>query len=208
MRIWKKVTKKILREQSLEVRSTLSIEQRDELSQLIMKQLIYALDWTSYSVVHVFLTSQKLGEINTQPLVEYLWQHHPKITVVTNRLLTGKKDIATHVIKADDELVLNAWSIPEPLETASVIAPKQIDIFIIPLLACDYFGNRLGYGGGFYDRLLACVNPKAARVGVNFFEPLTTLIPVLAYDQSLDYLIAPYRRFDFRTYKSTMLQNN
>lgn len=52
-------------------------------------------------------------------------------------------------------LQAGAYGIPEPHSDSPLLQPEQVDLLLVPAIACDTRGYRLGYGGGFYDRLLA-----------------------------------------------------
>jgi len=89
-----------------------------------------------------------------------------------------------------DAMSETAWGIREPLATAAVVEP---DIVLVPLLAFDVTGFRLGYGGGFYDRTLdrlRSLKPVTA-VGVAYDELRVDAVPHLDYDQPLDWVLTP-----------------
>jgi 5-formyltetrahydrofolate cyclo-ligase len=82
------------------------------------------------------------------------------------------------------------WGIAEPLPDKPVLEP---DVVLVPLLAFDAAGHRLGYGGGFYDRTLArlrTVKPVVA-VGVAYDELKVDAVPHRSYDQPLDWVLTP-----------------
>ena len=82
------------------------------------------------------------------------------------------------------------WGIAEPLPDKPVLEP---DVLLVPLLAFDATGYRLGYGGGFYDRTLArlrAVKPVVA-VGVAYDELKVDAVPHQGYDQPLDWVLTP-----------------
>jgi 5-formyltetrahydrofolate cyclo-ligase len=82
------------------------------------------------------------------------------------------------------------WGIREPLPSAPALEP---DVLLVPLLAFDARGNRLGYGGGFYDRTIA--RARALRlvvtIGLAFDEQKVDAVPHAGYDQRLDWVLTP-----------------
>ncbi len=87
----------------------------------------------------------------------------------------------------NEPLLLNKYGIPEP-DTANKVYP---DILFIPLVAFDKELNRLGYGGGFYDRYIQKISKikKIIKVGLAFsFQKLKT-VPVNKHDKKLDIII-------------------
>ena len=86
-----------------------------------------------------------------------------------------------------DPLKINKYGIPEP-ETKNIIYP---DILLIPLVAFDKNLNRLGYGGGYYDRLIEKLSKKKKiiKIGLALSTQKIDKVPVNAYDQKLDYIV-------------------
>jgi 5-formyltetrahydrofolate cyclo-ligase len=82
-------------------------------------------------------------------------------------------------------------AIPEPdPKTAVPLAPREIEVVIVPGSVFDRAGGRLGYGGGFYDRFLADQAPAAFRVALAFaLQVSATRLPLQPHDQPLDCLI-------------------
>ena len=104
-------------------------------------------------------------------------------------------------------LLFRAWRPGDPLEagvfgTLQPAARREIvepDALIVPLLACDREGWRLGYGGGFYDRTLAGLRTrrKVTAVGVGFDAQLVPEVPHSPDDQRLDWLLTDKRACAF-----------
>ena len=91
-----------------------------------------------------------------------------------------------------DPLVLRQWGIKEPADTAEVLEP---DVLLMPLLAFDENGGRLGYGGGYYDRTLGrlrSLKPVLA-VGLAYDVQRVDSVPCLDYDERLDWVLTPTR---------------
>jgi len=86
-----------------------------------------------------------------------------------------------------DPLIINKYGIPEP-ETKNIVYP---DILLIPLVAFDKNLNRLGYGGGYYDRLVKKFSKKKKilKIGLALSVQEIDKVPIDKYDQKLDYVV-------------------
>ena len=89
-----------------------------------------------------------------------------------------------------DQTNAAAWGIGEPLPSAPALEP---DVILMPLLAFDARGYRLGYGGGFYDRTLAQLRTlkPVLTIGLAFDEQRVEAVPHVDYDQRLDWVLTP-----------------
>jgi len=87
-----------------------------------------------------------------------------------------------------DETIPGAWDIPVPLPTAELAEP---DIMLVPLLAYDKSGFRLGYGGGFYDRTISGLKKSKAvtTIGVAYSAQEVDQVPTNEHDQKLDWIL-------------------
>lgn len=87
-----------------------------------------------------------------------------------------------------EPLVNGAYDIPVPLETAPEAVP---DVLLVPLLAFDRRGYRLGYGGGFYDRTLEQLRAfkRVVAIGVAYHAQMVDEVPVGLHDAPLDYVM-------------------
>ena len=84
-------------------------------------------------------------------------------------------------------LKVNKYGIPEP-EVKNIVYP---DILLIPLVAFDKNLNRLGYGGGYYDRYIEKLSKKKniIKIGLAFSFQKINKVPINVYDQKLDYIV-------------------
>jgi len=87
----------------------------------------------------------------------------------------------------NQSLFLNKYGIPEP-SSGTVVNP---DILLVPLVAFDKNLNRLGYGAGYYDRLIESLKKKKKiiTIGLAFDFQESNSIPTSKYDQKLDYIV-------------------
>jgi 5-formyltetrahydrofolate cyclo-ligase len=91
----------------------------------------------------------------------------------------------------DSDLSLGKFGIREPSETCPQIPLNRLDLLLVPGVAFDLHGRRLGRGKGFYDQLLATVRGKTC--GVAFDEQIVTEIPVEPHDVLLNCILTPSR---------------
>ena len=86
-----------------------------------------------------------------------------------------------------DPLKINKYGIPEPT-TKNIVYP---DVLLVPLVAFDKNLNRLGYGGGYYDRLITKLSKKKKiiKIGLALSIQEVKIVPINKYDQKLDYIV-------------------
>ena len=110
----------------------------------------------------------------------------------------NKFNISLPVIKKKSQMDFYSWSFSEPLKINTYGIPepekKNIvypDVLLIPLVAFDKNLNRLGYGGGYYDRLIKRLSKKKniIKIGLAFSIQEIDKIPINEYDQKLDYIV-------------------
>jgi 5-formyltetrahydrofolate cyclo-ligase len=94
----------------------------------------------------------------------------------------------------DDALVEGAFGVPEPRADAPLADPSLIERVIVPALAFDPTGHRIGFGGGFYDRLLPRCT-AARTIGLCFDFQIIAEVPVTAGDRPVDLVITDRRAF-------------
>ena len=81
------------------------------------------------------------------------------------------------------------WGIREPKLKLDQVDPSEIDLVIVPGAGFDLQGNRLGYGGGYYDRFFMLVNPSTPRIAIAFECQIIAQVPVDKYDAKMTMLI-------------------
>jgi 5-formyltetrahydrofolate cyclo-ligase len=125
------------------------------------------------------------SELSTNALHKYLIEKNfniclPKIDYQTNEINFFKYSTGTKLIK-------NKYNILEPEVTNEIIFPKLV---LVPLLAFNESGFRLGYGGGFYDKYFSSQEEKdIIKVGLGFSFQKANQIPIESHDQKLDWIL-------------------
>lgn len=99
-------------------------------------------------------------------------------------------ELSFHAWRPGDDLERNPVRILEPLRSAPAVPPAALDLVLVPGVAFDRRGHRLGYGKGFYDRLLKQV-PLVARVGLAFDLQVVDALPDEPHDVPLGWVLTP-----------------
>nr|WKN38744.1 5-formyltetrahydrofolate cyclo-ligase [Tunicatimonas sp. TK19036] len=146
--------------------------------------------------IHCFLSSLAKREVDTNPLIQYFLSQ-PSITLAVPYTHISEERLSHHHYTEGMVLETNRWGIPEPHASTLTIDVAQIDWVLIPLLAFDKRGHRVGYGKGFYDRFLAECRPDTLKIGLSLDEPVERIDDINAYDFSLNYAVTPSRVWDF-----------
>ena len=136
------------------------------------------------NVVMLFLTIP--GEIETAELVLAAWRH-AKTVLVPKVGFEQRHMIAIEIRSLETGLEPSSYGIREPIN-GEPCPLEDIDLIVVPALAFDRSGNRLGRGGGFYDRFLAHSQVTATTCGLGFAEQFLDELPTESHDQPLDML--------------------
>lgn len=94
-----------------------------------------------------------------------------------------------HVIDLGADLVSGVWAIREPAERCPILSVTKIEFMLVPGVAFTASGARLGYGGGFYDRLLASLDPRGVRIAAAFELQMVHHLPEGPHDQRVDQVV-------------------
>jgi 5-formyltetrahydrofolate cyclo-ligase len=110
-------------------------------------------DLENVRFLHLFLSILEKGEIDTSFIIDKLWKDIPGIKTVVPRV-DFKRDILEHLeYNQGTELEKSHWGIYEPVGD-ELIDEKKFDVVLVPMLAFDERGYRVGHGKGYYDKFL------------------------------------------------------
>lgn len=189
-----KLDKQSLRKAGLAQRKALSADVYAKRNEDILRHFIEFVESIDASVYHCFLPITKNAEVNTWPLIDFLKASDKKIVVSRSDLNSNL--LTNYYFEGKDQLVVNHWGIPEPVD-GTVAESESIDLVLIPLLVFDESGNRIGYGKGYYDRFLESCRSDTIKLGLSLLPPVKQIPDVEAHDVAMDFCISPERLWEF-----------
>lgn len=145
--------RQLVRQTIRQARRQLSLEQQQSAAEQVMHNALHHPKIVQANNIALFLSFD--GEINTKPLIHALWAQGKQVYLPVLHPFSRHHLLFLHY-RPDSQLVKNRFHIDEPpLDVRDVLPLEKLDIMLIPLVAFDTQGQRLGMGGGFYDRTLA-----------------------------------------------------
>lgn len=178
-----------------EKRQNLPIREETRLQDLLLIRF-QQLPLPFIGTMHVYLPAVGKHEPDPEPLVRYLSFQTPALQVIVPKVNADGQTLSHYVLNEETQVQLNAWGIPEPVD-AEPADLSAIDLVLVPLLAFDQQGHRVGYGKGFYDRFLTALPAGSLKIGLSFFEPVDRIDDTNTFDVKLDYCVTPDRLYAF-----------
>ncbi len=176
--------KKTLRKSFLKIRSEISEKSRHKKSLAIAEKLFNSEEYKNSGFV--FAYSSYGSEAETGNIIKRAFSDEKRAALPV--MLEEKGKMAFIEIKPDSELVKNKTGIYEPVyDEEKAVKPQKGDVVIVPGAAFTLKGERMGYGGGYYDRYLS--RCEAFKIGICFKEQLAEQLPQDCFDIKTDKVI-------------------
>ena len=167
-----------VRNDVLAKRRALSAESRKHKSQAIVDSLIELSLFKDAMTIATYLPLP--SEVDLSRLLQL--EHRSKSYVAPRTLPNFK--LSFHRVTSSDTFEKGFGGAQQPTEEADLVSPGEIDLFLVPLAACDRQGNRLGFGKGYYDRALA--GATGYKLGIGFQCQLLDNVPLDSYDVTMN----------------------
>lgn len=176
------ITKESIRDHAKMVREGIPAPLQAEWSGAIHRRLLTLMD--GYDPVMVYVS--KPPEVRTHEFIRGLLAAGRRVIVP----IIEREDRSLRLSYLDDlsSLVPSTFNVPEPIGSEVPAPADEVGLTIIPVIAFDGRGNRLGYGAGYYDRFLAS-RPGMVKVGLAFSCQEAASIPADDYDIKLDCVV-------------------
>lgn len=189
------MTKKEIRIQYKQKRLVLKDNEIEKLQDLVLIQFQkIGLPFIEY--LHSYLPVHSNKEVDTFSIIDFMEFRNPGLQVVIPKTDSQTNTITNYIYNEDSILEKNKYGIMEPGGGIAVEAEK-IDMVLVPLLAFDEKGNRVGYGKGYYDRFLSQCQEDVIKLGLSFFEAVDQIDDTNEFDIPLTHCVTPYRIYEF-----------
>ena len=150
------------------------------------------------ALIMTYAPITKCNEFDPQEITDYCYFKNPEQQLFYP-LITDADTVSTMLpvlVNDASTFEVSAFGVSQPVDGIKV-SPEYVDMVIVPLLAFDKKGYRVGYGKGYYDRFLKKCRKDVIKIGFSYFEPVDAIHDINAYDVPLDYCITHEKVYIF-----------
>lgn len=183
--------KAALRTRVLAARDGLAPDARAADAAALLERLRLLPEWQEARCLMLYLGIR--SEFDPAPLARAVLDEGRRLALP--RILRGHGVLEVREVRdLDQDLREGVWGLREPDPARCAEVPvAELDLVLVPGVAFDRLGGRMGYGAGFYDRLLAAPDLAAVRVSALFDAQLVASVPRESHDKPVDLLVMPSR---------------
>ncbi|MBU2567457.1 MAG: 5-formyltetrahydrofolate cyclo-ligase [Elusimicrobia bacterium] len=171
----KTAKKKTIRNNIIRLRDKMPALERKEKSKMLTQNIVALDEFGRANTVMFFATWR--SEPDTLPIIKKSLLMQKNVVLPKVEKGRGKnKLLPIRIESPENDLREGVWGIREPYKRENIVPDRKIDLVFVPAVAFDGAGNRIGYGGGFYDGFLKNI-PLSKRIGVGFEFQVLRKIP-------------------------------
>jgi len=186
--------KRELRRAIIAARDALPPDRRRELSAAICRRVAASPEFARRRFALLFASFG--SEVDTGDLLRIALAEGKRVALPRVEPATRTLELR-EVRSLEDDLAPGLWSIPEPIpERCPLVSPDELDFVLVPGVAFDRERRRLGYGGGYYDRLLSALPPGTAAIAVCFGLQIVPTVPAAEHDRHVPVIITESERVE------------
>jgi 5-formyltetrahydrofolate cyclo-ligase len=174
-----------IRKQIIEHRDSIDINIKNQRDENIFNSLIKSEWYKKANTIFAFVSFK--SETDTHKIIRYAIQD--KKTIYVPRIKSKQKGIEIFKIDSFDQLEKGYFGILEPIESCLAVDSKDIDLILMPGVAFDRQGGRLGYGAGFYDRFLSNMSNIVDKIAVAYHFQVLDNIPMDEHDVRINGIV-------------------
>ena len=182
-------TKKILRKEILEKRDNINIDKKEKMDKAIINRFYESKYYKEAKKIFIYISFG--SEINTREIINVALKENKKIYVPRTELKTKIMDAVE--ISSLNSLKESSYGILEPSKENKSVDPNELDLIVVPGVAFDRNGGRMGYGAGFYDRYFKKINTdnikKITKLALAYYFQVIEKVPMNEQDIPVNYII-------------------
>lgn len=179
------LNKKEIRKSIIKNRDLIDANVKQEMDDSIFEKFINSNFYKCADVIFTFVSFA--SEVDTKKIIEYAIKD--KKTVCVPKVISKDEGFIIYKINGLMDLEEGFYGILEPKNTCEIIDYESIDFILMPGVAFDKFGGRIGYGGGFYDRYLSSLKRDIPKIAIAYDLQIVDKIPMTGLDIYIDGLI-------------------
>jgi 5-formyltetrahydrofolate cyclo-ligase len=180
--------KHTLRQHFTQIRDSIPANEKIQMEQIIQNKILQMPEFQKAQ--NILLYASIKSEVSLRPIKEFCIENKQLFLPEIHG-----KTLKIRQVENLQSLQNGQFEIPTPHPHSREITPAEIDICLIPGITFDLQGHRIGYGKGFYDRLLPQLN--CPKIGIAFDCQISEKIPTESHDHQLDMLITEKRTLQF-----------
>ena len=165
-----------------------------ELDRRILEQLLTLEPYVSARVVSVYLSGP--DEVATDGVIRDAWTRGALVCAPVAREAPRRMEMRT--VARLEGLSVGRFGLREPGEDSPLVDAEDVRAVIVPGLAFTRRGDRLGYGGGYYDRFLEREAEKAVLIALAYDGQVVDELPTEAWDVRMDWIVTPTGAYSCR----------
>ena len=176
-----------IRKKIIQKRKTLSSLKQNEKSLVIAQRLFGMDEFKKSNSVFCFLSAS--CEVRTEEVIRESFRLGKEVLVP---LLSTKEENlqVARILSMDINFIIGEYGFREPApKFREIVSSSCIDFAVAPGLAFDVFGNRIGYGGGYYDKLFKKISKDVIRVAIGYDFQILDLVPHSDLDEPVHFLV-------------------
>ena len=191
------MTKQELRILYLQKRQALSEAEYAQLNFHLYQNFFSTIDLSFAKVLHTFLPILSKKEVDTWLIIDRIRREYPHIRISIPKVNGKTGELENFYFEGLHQLATNEWGIQEPKQGIPTELEK-IDLVLVPLLAFDQSGHRVGYGKGYYDKFLIKCRLDCKKIGLSLFTAEDEIADTNNSDIALDQCITPTQILNFK----------
>ena len=181
----KKLNKKNIREEIIDKRNNLILDIKQNYDSLIFKVIINSEIYKKSKKIFTYISFG--SEVDTIKLIKYSFSNNKEVYVP--KINKQTKDMIALKIHNFNNMSVDKWGIIEPKSVDKSNMGTDFDLIIMPGIAFDKQGNRIGYGGGYYDKYISKLNNASNLLALAYDFQIIQDIESESHDIKVDFIL-------------------